>query len=497
MQNRLLTNVVPVELRSYGLCRHLSSRACFFLHLLHQIFNGASTTSICFTFYYKYQSMKSLTFGNYQGYFRALLIFFTPSVISVICSIVIIVRDHSEFETYQNLSKDPSYIVIGYMKLNTIPNFVNLIYISITTIGSPVFCLIYREKIKRAVSGGMSQRTLEQTKSFVKGLTFQSILPLSIYLPFMSFYYFSVLTNYQSDFLEYFMLPLMCLPIVIDPIFNFYFIVPYRKYITRKFRKTDSSERLLISFLQNRIIAHISPVEIRSYGLCRYFNSHFCYFIYMLHQVVGVAAATSICFMFYYKFITFKSFFVFSNSSILWRFLVFHSLVISSFVLSTIIVLRDSGELQNSNDTVDGITIAFLKLNALPNKLNFACIALTTFGAPILSLIMGSKIRKLVKLKGSAKTITQTASFLKGLAIQALCPLIFYIPGFSFYYYCILTASEHELQQYFLTPVVCLPVIIDPLVTVYYIIPYRNYLQSFFKCSKIKQDSKNPTSIKM
>ncbi|CAI5451251.1 unnamed protein product [Caenorhabditis angaria] len=483
--------------------------------MLHQVVGVAASTSIFYIFYFKFSTFHSMI--NYQtmSTIRGFLIFYIPTLISLVSSILIVIRDTSDthFDTYNYAPDIENGITIAFLKLNTLPNMLNLSCILITTIGIPIITIPMYKRVKNILKNHVSSKTLRETRCFLRGMTIQTIFPLICSFPSYGLYFYCLLTGADSEFQQYFQTPLTCLPTIIDPIITILCVVPYRKSLIPKsiracllhgcliymiIRKSPKSFKLmkflllqtsisqlflacLISFIQNRIIASKLPVEVRSYGLCRYFNSHFCYFIYMLHQVVGVAAASSICFMFYYKFVTFKSALDHKKISILWRYIIFYIPTIASLILSIIIVVLDP--LDGSTPQIDednGLTIAYLKMNTIPNFLNLCCIALTTFCTPIISLIMGSKIRKSIHFK-SSKTMNQTAIFLKGLVIQAIFPLFCYVPMFSFYYYCLLTGSQYYFQEFFLTPIVCFPVIIDPIVTMYFIIPYRNFIKSKFK----------------
>ncbi|CAI2355851.1 unnamed protein product [Caenorhabditis sp. 36 PRJEB53466] len=86
--------------------------------------------------------------------------------------------------------------------------------------------------------------------------------------------------------------------------------------------------------------------------------------------------------------------------------------------------------------------------------------------------------------KSSQVKKNQSRVFVKGLTIQAILPLIFYVPVFGLYFYCILTHHEILFQQYFMTVVPALPALFDPLLTLYFVTPYRRQVKIWMRLEK-------------
>uniref|UniRef100_A0A1I7TN84 G_PROTEIN_RECEP_F1_2 domain-containing protein n=1 Tax=Caenorhabditis tropicalis TaxID=1561998 RepID=A0A1I7TN84_9PELO len=67
-------------------------------------------------------------------------------------------------------------------------------------------------------------------------------------------------------------------------------------------------------------------------------------------------------------------------------------------------------------------------------------------------------------------------SFVMGLTVQCALPYIFYIPIYTLYYYCLLTGKEVLFLEFFLTLVPALPAMVDPLISMYFVTPFRKKL---------------------
>ncbi|EGT40721.1 CBN-SRD-36 protein [Caenorhabditis brenneri] len=72
-------------------------------------------------------------------------------------------------------------------------------------------------------------------------------------------------------------------------------------------------------------------------------------------------------------------------------------------------------------------------------------------------------------------------SFVMGLTVQCALPYIFYIPIYTLYYYCLITGREVLFLEFFLTLVPALPTMVDPIVSVYFVTPFRRKLTLWVK----------------
>lgn len=62
----------------------------------------------------------------------------------------------------------------------------------------------------------------------------------------------------------------------------------------------------------------------------------------------------------------------------------------------------------------------------------------------------------------------------QGLACQIVIPLLCYIPIFSVYTYSQLNQKENIASEHLLMILTCFPALIDPFISLYFVVPYRN-----------------------
>ncbi|PIC51139.1 hypothetical protein B9Z55_001774 [Caenorhabditis nigoni] len=70
---------------------------------------------------------------------------------------------------------------------------------------------------------------------------------------------------------------------------------------------------------------------------------------------------------------------------------------------------------------------------------------------------------------------------MKGLACQALLPLISYFPTITLYLITQFTAEEFLITEHLLNVMTCFPALIDPFISFYFIVPYRNAILRFVR----------------
>uniref|UniRef100_A0A8R1HNA6 Uncharacterized protein n=1 Tax=Caenorhabditis japonica TaxID=281687 RepID=A0A8R1HNA6_CAEJA len=76
----------------------------------------------------------------------------------------------------------------------------------------------------------------------------------------------------------------------------------------------------------------------------------------------------------------------------------------------------------------------------------------------------------------STRTKAQAKTLVHGLSCQILIPLLCYIPIFTIYSYSQIKQTENIASEYLLTILTCMPALIDPFISFYFVVPYRNAL---------------------
>ncbi|KAF1766548.1 hypothetical protein GCK72_006505 [Caenorhabditis remanei] len=86
----------------------------------------------------------------------------------------------------------------------------------------------------------------------------------------------------------------------------------------------------------------------------------------------------------------------------------------------------------------------------------------------------------------SLKTKEHSKTLAYGLACQTFLPVICYIPFPSCYIYSQISNVEMLLTEHLLGILICLPSFLDPFISFYFIVPYRQAILGIFKCRKSK-----------
>uniref|UniRef100_A0A1I7T033 G_PROTEIN_RECEP_F1_2 domain-containing protein n=1 Tax=Caenorhabditis tropicalis TaxID=1561998 RepID=A0A1I7T033_9PELO len=120
----------------------------------------------------------------------------------------------------------------------------------------------------------------------------------------------------------------------------------------------------------------------------------------------------------------------------------------------------------------------FANINSTQFLAATAILAIGAYGIPLCSFLLTRSILKLIRAHSnmSNRTKTQAKTLVHGLACQILIPLLCYIPIFSIYSYSQLNKKENIASEHLLMILTCLPALIDPFISFYFVVPYRNAL---------------------
>ncbi|CAP29108.2 Protein CBR-SRD-35 [Caenorhabditis briggsae] len=233
---------VPVQ--CYGLCRYMYPEFCFAFYMGWQTISlavGASMTYTLFFKYYKITRTKSLSGWRL---FLSLVLFYTPCLISMICSAIIVMRNTTPANLRKNSEEkmgfNPRYLEMGRMTLGALPNRINFLMMAQGIYVSPFLSFWFRWKanknLKDTVSGG-SLLLQKHTKSVMKGISLQVFIHFVCYIPLFSLYTYSILSETEILAQQFFLAMSPNLAATFDPLINLYFVLPYRKQIKSWFCK--------------------------------------------------------------------------------------------------------------------------------------------------------------------------------------------------------------------------------------------------------------------
>ncbi|EFP03574.1 CRE-SRD-36 protein [Caenorhabditis remanei] len=248
------------------------------------------------------------------------------------------------------------------------------------------------------------------------------------------------------------------------------------------------------SFIQVRFVTTRKPIEMWSYGLCRRFEPWICYCFYQTEQVLSaMASALTIYGTFFLKYRMVKGVQM-SKFEIIKTYLMFYcpfflSMILVVIIIKTQILTWEAQEqlhlvntfLYNSGDY---IAIAFLSFSKIPNTLNLLIFTGCIITIPALSYYCRKRTLRQIYHQMENMSVPRQQlykSFIMGLSVQCVLPYIFYVPIYILYYYCLITGKEVLFLEFFLTLVPALPTMIDPLVSVYFVTPFRKQLTRWIK----------------
>ncbi|CAO4386806.1 unnamed protein product [Caenorhabditis nigoni] len=147
---------------------------------------------------------------------------------------------------------------------------------------------------------------------------------------------------------------------------------------------------------------------------------------------------------------------------------------------------REHYSILNQNLT-EYANVGFVDLSVLPSAINYVIINTLVLGIPCTAEFLRRKVSS--KITPTIDTISeskraQTLTFLNGLTIQVVLPLLLYVPVFLCQLYTTIAKQEVLFQQYLIFELPVLSTVLDPLISMYFITPYRRTIQKRFKREK-------------
>ncbi|CAA94165.3 Serpentine Receptor, class D (Delta) [Caenorhabditis elegans] len=233
-QIRYVSNLVPLQLWSYGPCRHFEAFICYSMMHVLQTSSLISGWTVFLTTFMKYQAAKHVVLPKKNIWIVICVIFAIISV-SVACEIYLIIIQalpQDIRKSYESINKNlEEYSVIGIMNYSFLPSSINGVIVNGLVVVVPISCLTLRRKIFKLLSGpNKSSDTLYlQNRIFLQGLTFQIFGHILVYVPIYICTFISFITKTEYTFSQFFIFVLPSLTTVVDPVITMYFVTPYRK----------------------------------------------------------------------------------------------------------------------------------------------------------------------------------------------------------------------------------------------------------------------------
>ncbi|CAL2045214.1 unnamed protein product [Caenorhabditis brenneri] len=218
-----------------------------------------------------------------------------------------------------------------------------------------------------------------------------------------------------------------------------------------------------------------------------------CFLIYMGWQIFSLAVGISMTYTLFFKYYKLNFNGPLVGKRLIISLLGFYTPCFVSTFCSVIIVLRNTLPVE-AIKRISEVAIIDRKysligrmtLGEIPNKINFLMMAYGIYISPFLAFWFRWKSNKQLNetIAGASPYLRYHAkNVMTGVTIQVFMHFLFYIPMFSLYSYSLISGTEVLVQQFFLAMSPNLAATFDPLINLYYVVPYRNRIKSWF-CSR-------------
>ncbi|CAL2043903.1 unnamed protein product [Caenorhabditis brenneri] len=249
---------------------------------------------------------------------------------------------------------------------------------------------------------------------------------------------------------------------------------------------------LLTFFLQFRNVHNIQSMAIMCQGPCKFLGPAWCFhgyiFILALATVGGVLNIHTL----YYRMITIKhhenlQFWVFIFG--LWY--LFPAIIIVLSYIPPIDLDFVYSETLSKHPDYD--FSPYLKFGGFAHSHNI-CMTLVTVTlvvlatlAPMFGYYWRRETLKILDKNINSLSVTSVSQFralIHGLGLQIMIPLFSYVPVGFFYVYNKYSGTQILISQYTLCFMITLPALFDPILQIYFIVPYRRAVKQMLKCRK-------------
>ncbi|CAB54284.1 Serpentine Receptor, class D (Delta) [Caenorhabditis elegans] len=241
-------------------------------------------------------------------------------------------------------------------------------------------------------------------------------------------------------------------------------------------------------FTQVRYQTTKTPIEIWTYGYCRFFEPWICNCFYQIMQLSVLASHLTIYGTFFLKYRMVTKLQM-SQVEIMKTYVVFYFPLILSTIFVVIIFKTQVWTVQAEEElrvvNIDGnnsrmyLIFAILNYSHWPNTSNLVIYGACLLASPVICFFYRKNTLKHIKNQAGNMSIAcqeQYRSFILGLTIQCILPCVIFIPLEFLYYYCIITKNELLFVEFFFPVIVELPAMIDPFISIYFVTPYRKLI---------------------
>ncbi|CAO4387372.1 unnamed protein product [Caenorhabditis nigoni] len=234
---------------------------------------------------------------------------------------------------------------------------------------------------------------------------------------------------------------------------------------------------------QCRPVANKTTLAVFCYGPCKHFGPNTCFFMFALVQASVVAASFSILLSFYYRYrllqVHVKNARSHKKTIAIFSLLPTSMLIFQLFTESDFAVVEAETRLLHQDyDYTNNSLIGFSNTKGVGGTISQISISLGVYSAPFIAFYYKRKINKVITSNTSNQRIpvAYCKQLINGLLLQTMVPFVVYIPPFTYVLVSQFTGHSSLYAEYLLNTLGSFTAFINPLLTFYYVLPYRRAL---------------------
>ncbi|CAL2032657.1 unnamed protein product [Caenorhabditis brenneri] len=250
----------------------------------------------------------------------------------------------------------------------------------------------------------------------------------------------------------------------------------------------------LAFFIQHRSLPNSKSFAVLPYGPCQYFGPNVCFTAYHLFLGVALCVGLGISNTIMFRFRVLRKGRVSQK-----RIIIMISLTYIPSLATIILPFTAPWKFAEvravtyfEHPTYDlSIYEPIVGFSSIESFQFLAATCLLSIGAyaiPSVSIFLTKRVVSLINdNRGmSQKTKKQSKTLAYGLGFQTCLPVLCYIPIPTFYIYSQIWNIEMLATEHLLGIVLCFPSFVDPFISYYFIVPYRQAILKVLKCQRTK-----------
>ncbi|CAB3401031.1 unnamed protein product [Caenorhabditis bovis] len=237
---------------------------------------------------------------------------------------------------------------------------------------------------------------------------------------------------------------------------------------------------------QCRMVSNRETLAVMCFGPCKNYGTWVCNIFFIFTNTFLVAAIFSVLLSFYYRYQLMKVE-IYKKFRHIKNFALFAIIPLSSMFFQIFtetdwdVVRQKTKEDHPFYDFKNYELFGYSNAKKLAAILAQSFIAIGVYVVPIVALFYRRKIINILSLATGRKFSVEYCKYLvTGLTIEAILPFFLYSPAFTYVTYCQMTGVSELSIEYLLAVTGTFTCIIDPILRIYFVLPYRRAFTKLF-----------------